>query len=76
MLQYNIKFTFFVLLSDTVRYRPRGRHECARYCRGKYYIAFTNTSRLLLTEVNKQTPWPLVRERTIPTDRPPLVDEI
>jgi hypothetical protein len=22
------------------------------------------------------TPWPLVRERTIPTDRPPLVDEI
>jgi hypothetical protein len=25
---------------------------------------------------NKQTPWPLIRERTIPTDRPPLVDEI
>jgi hypothetical protein len=24
----------------------------------------------------KQTPWPLVHERTIPTDRPPLVDEI
>jgi hypothetical protein len=24
----------------------------------------------------KQTPWLLVRERTIPTDRPPLVDEI
>jgi hypothetical protein len=24
----------------------------------------------------KQTLWPLVRERTIPTDRPPLVDEI
>jgi hypothetical protein len=24
----------------------------------------------------KKTPWPLVRERTIPTDRPPLVDEI
>jgi hypothetical protein len=22
------------------------------------------------------TPWPFVRERTIPTDRPPLVDEI
>jgi hypothetical protein len=29
-----------------------------------------------LTKTNKQTPWPLVRERTIPTDRPPLVDEI
>jgi hypothetical protein len=25
---------------------------------------------------NKQTPWPLVRERTIPTEKPPLVDEI
>jgi hypothetical protein len=25
---------------------------------------------------NKQTPWPLVRERTIPTDRQPLLDEI
>jgi hypothetical protein len=24
----------------------------------------------------KQTPWPLVRKRIIPTDRPPLVDEI
>jgi hypothetical protein len=24
----------------------------------------------------KQTPWPLVCKRTIPTDRPPLVDEI
>jgi hypothetical protein len=24
----------------------------------------------------KQTPWPLVRKRTIPTGRPPLVDEI
>jgi hypothetical protein len=25
---------------------------------------------------NKQTPWPLVRERTIPTVRPPHIDEI
>jgi hypothetical protein len=25
---------------------------------------------------NKQTPWPLVRVRTMPTERPPLVDEI
>jgi hypothetical protein len=24
----------------------------------------------------KKTPWLLVRERTIPTERPPLVDEI
>jgi hypothetical protein len=27
-------------------------------------------------QTNKQTPWPLVRERTIPTERQPLVDEI
>jgi hypothetical protein len=31
---------------------------------------------LLTSQTNKQTPWPLVRERTIPTERPPLVDEI
>jgi hypothetical protein len=24
----------------------------------------------------KKTPWPIVRKRTIPTERPPLVDEI
>jgi hypothetical protein len=30
-----------------------------------------------LLQINKkQTPWPLVRERTIPTERPPLVYEI
>jgi hypothetical protein len=27
-------------------------------------------------ETQKQTPWSLVRKRTIPTERPPLVDEI
>jgi hypothetical protein len=26
--------------------------------------------------IKKQTPWPLVRKRTLPTERPPLVDEI
>jgi hypothetical protein len=29
-----------------------------------------------LQNKQKQTPWPLVRERTIPTERPPLVDEM
>jgi hypothetical protein len=28
------------------------------------------------TKKTKQTPWPLVRERTIPTERSSLVDEI
>jgi hypothetical protein len=27
-------------------------------------------------QTNKQTPWPLVPKGTIPTERPPLVDEI
>jgi hypothetical protein len=27
-------------------------------------------------KTNEQTPWALVRERSIPTERPPLVDEI
>jgi hypothetical protein len=31
---------------------------------------------LYIQQTNKQTPWPLVRERTIPSERPPLVDEI
>jgi hypothetical protein len=30
----------------------------------------------LVQKQKKQTPWSLVRERTIPTERPPLVDEI
>jgi hypothetical protein len=31
---------------------------------------------LILMDKTRQTPWPLARERTIPTERPPLVDEI
>jgi hypothetical protein len=30
----------------------------------------------LICHTNKQTPWPLVRKRTIPTERPPLLGEI
>jgi hypothetical protein len=30
-------------------------------------------SRIYKQQTNKQTPWPLVRERTIPTERPPLM---
>jgi hypothetical protein len=40
-------------------------------------LCFSPTiTNLINKQTNKQTPWPLVRERTIPTDRPPLVDEI
>jgi hypothetical protein len=40
--------------------------------------SFENVSQFKYLEmtVKKKTLWPLVRERTIPTDRPPLVDEI
>jgi hypothetical protein len=31
---------------------------------------------IYITNKQKQTPWPLVRKRIIPTERPPLVDEI
>jgi hypothetical protein len=39
---------------------------------------FTRTQLLPLCpqRIKKQTPEPLVRERTIPTERPPLVGEI
>jgi hypothetical protein len=35
-------------------------------------LLFTST----LAINKKETPWPLVRKRTIPTERPPLVSEI
>jgi hypothetical protein len=35
-----------------------------------------NTLYICTFTINVQTPWSLVRKRTIPTDRPPLVDEI
>jgi hypothetical protein len=53
-------------------------------CRTKLQAELGPRSRLRVSEglrpdnkKNKQqTPWPLVRERNIPTERPPLVDEI
>jgi hypothetical protein len=39
-------------------------------------IYIFSSPKLPETQIYKQTPWPLVRKRTIPTDRPPLVDEI
>jgi hypothetical protein len=45
------------------------------------HAMFSCKRRLLSTgknpkDKNKQTPWALVRERTIPTERPPLAGEI
>jgi hypothetical protein len=36
----------------------------------------SHDSRTLTDKKKKQSPWHLVRKRTIPTERPPLVDEI
>jgi NAD-dependent dihydropyrimidine dehydrogenase PreA subunit len=62
-----------------------GKHACAeaKRCVGicPVYVSelsLENSPVILVavTAKNKQTPWPLVHKRTIPTDRPPLVDEI
>jgi hypothetical protein len=54
-----------------------------RECRGSYKVLLDKCEgnrplgnpRFKFKDSIKQTPWPLVRKRTIPTDRPPL-DEI
>jgi hypothetical protein len=40
------------------------------------YIIWEICYIMLVLNIKKQTPWPLVRKRTIPTERPPLVGEI
>jgi hypothetical protein len=55
----------------------RNSHEVARkYCiiQGKHLKA--EHKREKQKTKTKQTLWPLVRQRTIPTEGPPLVDEI
>jgi hypothetical protein len=47
---------------------------CHRIAAGK--SPSTSASDKTNTQTNKQTPWALFRERTIPTDRPPLVYQI
>jgi hypothetical protein len=39
-------------------------------------LAYATDIPLHVEQTNNKTPWPLVRKRTIPTGRPPLVDEI
>jgi hypothetical protein len=39
-------------------------------------ISYGNILCKVMISQYKQTPWPLVREQTIPTERQPLVDEI
>jgi hypothetical protein len=39
-------------------------------------VIYPSPEILNIRKHKKQTPWPLARKRTIPTERPPLVDEI
>jgi hypothetical protein len=62
-----------MLLEDVTEYEstPEGRRIT------KLDQILLNGNNITMVSVNiKQTPWPLVRERTILTERPPLVDEI
>jgi hypothetical protein len=51
-------------------------NEAQEWNRNKFRFSAVSMGRTVTGGKKKKTPWPLVRERTIPTDRPPLVDEI
>jgi hypothetical protein len=59
-----------------------GSVQCGRAKRASMFLRSVQhavvylTTQCLNSKKNKQTPWLLVQKRTIPTKRPPLVDEI
>jgi hypothetical protein len=54
-----------------------GIHQFLTYADGVNLLgANKNTINKNTNKQTKQTPWPLVRERTIPSERLPHVDEI
>jgi hypothetical protein len=63
---------------------PIRLNGCLIMCGDIFNCLHTHISGTMLSVKNcrqaehiiKKTPWTLVRKRTIPTDRPPLVDEI
>jgi hypothetical protein len=61
---------------DAVLYREHGDETSISRTSGHFLTGYTLRIESLTNKKTKQTPWPLVRERTIPTERPPLVDEI
>jgi hypothetical protein len=66
--QFNLFMDACELLSMTGEVRTRAT------ARTLFYLSILTTLQIL--KHKKQTPWSLVRERTIPTDLPPLVGEI
>jgi hypothetical protein len=70
---------FLVLISVKGRDNPRvmAQQEGLGQLRNPMTsLGIEPTCSIVPEQTKKQTPWPLVRERTIPTGRPPLVDEI
>jgi hypothetical protein len=56
-------------------YQPKGINKQQNSIQVSYVWHRFKTLELKSSN-KKQAPWLLVRERTIPTERPPLVDEI
>jgi hypothetical protein len=56
------------------RYKWTASEDCNRQ-RGAS-VSYTYLNDTVKRYVNKQTPWPLVRKRTIPTERPQIFGEI
>jgi hypothetical protein len=62
---------------DGTRVCPQGSVAACPHTAVAYHHSGNSlTAHQTKKKKNKQTPWPLVRKRTIPTERPPLVDEI
>jgi hypothetical protein len=49
--------------------------QVGRYLK-THHDGFLLIFRTIFSPQTEQSPWPLVRKGTIPTERPPLVDEI
>jgi hypothetical protein len=60
--------------------KPTSKDTCKKYNSSIKEVKVNYTTKSLHEVASipacKQTPWPLVRKRTIPTELPPLVDEI
>jgi hypothetical protein len=61
--------------------RPERTYRTQQYKSSECISAPEDGGSLVIRKVGtyqttKKTPWPLVRKRTIPTERPPHVDEI
>jgi hypothetical protein len=63
-------------LADQSCPHPQGQLQCDDATSTEGGVRILTAVICINSIATKQTPWPLVRKRTIPTERPPLVDEI